>query len=61
MAKYKLTYTLGGKKRTEFFSKLPKETYRAGGYRDPKMKGKPFLTRFTDMGTSLIPLIKIKK
>ena len=61
MAKYKLTYMLGGKKKTEFFNKLPPETYRALGFQNPSDKGKPFLTRLTDSATSLISLIKIKK
>ena len=59
MAKYSLTYMLGGKRKTEFFSKLPKGTYRASGYQNPRDKGKPFLTRLTDSGTALIPLKRV--
>lgn len=51
-----LEYMKGGKKVVEKFTKLPKGTYRASGYRNPKDKGKPFLMRLTDSGTSLIPL-----
>lgn len=59
--KYSLTYMLGGKKRTEFFKKLPSDVYRASGFQNPADKGKPFLTRMTDRGTSLIPLVRINK
>ena len=52
---------LGGKKKTEFFKKLPSDVYRASGYQNPADRGKPFLTRMTDKGTSLIPLVRINK
>lgn len=60
MAKYFLEYTLRGMKKVEFFDKLPKGVYRASGYQNPADKGKPFLTRFTDGGTALLPLQKTK-
>ena len=59
--KWSLTYTKGGKRKTELFDRLPKGTYKASGYQNPKDKGKPFLMRLTDSGTSLIPLLKVNR
>lgn len=59
-AKYFIEYTTGGIKKIEYFDKLPKGIYYAGGYQDPKDKGKAYVMKLTDSGTSLIPLYHTK-
>lgn len=61
---YSISYMKDGKKKTEFFSKLPTDDrryYVARGYRNPEEKGKRYIKVLTDSGTSLIPLKKTKK
>ena len=55
-AKYYIEYKKNSIDTIEYFDKLPKDLYYAGGYNDIKDKGKAYVTRFTDYGTSLIPL-----
>jgi hypothetical protein len=59
-AKYFIEYKKSGVSTIEYFDKLPKDLYYAAGYQDPKLKGKAYITRFTDAGTSLIPLLFTK-
>ncbi len=59
-AKYYIEYKKSGVSTIEYFDKLPKDLYYAAGYQDPKLKGKAYVTKFTDSGTSLIPLLFTK-
>jgi hypothetical protein len=59
-AKYFIEYKKSCVSTIEYFDKLPKDLYYAAGYQDPKLKGKAYITRFTDAGTSLIPLLFTK-
>jgi len=52
-AKYYVTYKENGIKRIEYFDKLPKGYYRG-------MSGILYLMKFTDAGTSLIPIQSVK-
>jgi hypothetical protein len=59
-AKYFIEYKKSGVSTIEYFDKLPKDLYYAAGYQDPKLKGNAYITRLTDSGTTLIPLLFTK-
>jgi hypothetical protein len=59
-AKYYIEYKKSGVSTIEYFDKLPKDLYYAAGYQDAKLKGKAYITRLTDSGTTLIPLLFTK-
>ena len=52
-AKYFIDFMLNGVERTEYFDKIPKGVYKG----ENKVL---YLMRFTDSGTSLIPLLSTK-
>ena len=55
--KYYISYTTGnGKRKTEYFSKLPKGIHYSSSYHGAKWKGLAWITRYAKGGTSLIPL-----
>jgi len=60
MAKYFVEYRYNRAKVRKEFETLPKGIYYAGGYQDPSDKGKAYLSRLTDDGTALIPLMVSK-
>jgi len=60
MAKYFIEYKYERAKVRKEFDALPKGVYYAGGYQDPKDKGKAYLSRLTDDGTALVPLMVAK-
>lgn len=56
-SKYYISYTNNnGKRKTEYFTKIPAKVYYASGYHGAKFKGLAYITRLTKSGTSLVPL-----
>ena len=58
---YFIEYTDGnGINKVEYFDKKPIGIYYAEGYQNKEDKGKAYLTKLTNKGTSLIPLMVSK-
>jgi|688.fasta_scaffold129912_1 hypothetical protein len=54
-SKYYIKYIANGREKEIHFTSIPKDVYYTEGYQGPK--GLAYITKWTDEGTALIPLI----